>query len=141
MATALRMFYETHDLRFECTGCGRCCIGGGDYHVFLTDAAAETIRGYLGLSRAWFRRHYLRRLPDGDQVATIGKDGRCIFLGTDNRCRVYPARPVQCRSYPFWPEVINSQTGWQREGRRCEGIDHGKVVSLSRIRKALATQE
>ena len=104
------MFYETKPLHFECTGCGRCCIGGGEYHVFLTDDAAETIRQHLQLSRAWFRRRYLRRLPDGDQVAAMGKDGRCIFLGKDNGCKVYEARPVQCRTYPFWPEVVNSRS-------------------------------
>ena len=134
------MFYETTPLRFECTGCGRCCIGGGEYHVFLTDDAAETIRQHLQLSRAWFRRRYLRHLPDGDQVAAMGKDGRCIFLGKDNGCKVYDARPVQCRTYPFWPEVVNSRTSWTREAKRCEGIDRGKVVPLSRIRKALASQ-
>lgn len=134
------MFYETNPLRFECTGCGRCCIGGGEYHVFLTDAAAEAIRQHLKLSRAWFRRHYLRHLPDGDQVATMGKDGRCIFLGKENGCRVYEARPIQCRTYPFWPEVVNSRSAWTREAKRCEGIDRGNVVPLSRIRKALAAQ-
>lgn len=135
------MFYETQALRFECTGCGRCCIGGGDYHVFLTDTEAEAIRLHLGLSRRWFRRRYLRRLPDGDQVAAMNADERCIFLGKDNRCRVYSARPAQCSSYPFWPEVLNSKTAWQREARRCEGINRGAVVPLSRIRKALASQQ
>jgi len=135
------MFYETNPLRFECTGCGRCCIGGGEYHVFLTDEAAETVRQHLKLSRAWFRRRYLRKLPDGDQVAAMGKDGRCIFLGKDNGCRVYEARPIQCRTYPFWPEVVNSRTAWTREAKRCEGIDRGNVVPLSRIRKALAAQK
>ena len=134
------MFYETTPLHFECTGCGRCCVGGGEYHVFLTDAAAEAIRQHLQLSRAWFRRRYLRRLPDGDQVAAMGENGRCIFLGKDNGCKVYAARPVQCRTYPFWPEVVNSRTSWTREAKRCEGIDRGKVVPLSRIRQALASQ-
>ena len=134
------MFHETTPLHFECTGCGRCCIGGGEYHVFLTDDAAEAIRQHLQLSRAWFRRRYLRRLPDGDQVAAMGKDGRCIFLGKDNGCTVYAARPVQCRTYPFWPEVVNSRTSWTREAQRCEGINRGKIVPLSRIRKALASQ-
>jgi uncharacterized protein len=134
------MLHETTPLRFECTGCGRCCIGGGEYHVFLTDAEAETIRQHLQLSRAWFRRRYLRHLPDGDQVAVMGKDGRCIFLGKDNGCKVYAARPVQCRTYPFWPEVLNSRTSWTREAKRCEGIDRGKIVAVSRIRKALASQ-
>ena len=70
----------------------------------------------------------------------MGKDGRCIFLGKDNGCKVYEARPVQCRTYPFWPEVVNSRTSWTREAKRCEGIERGKRVPLSRIRKALASQ-
>ncbi len=135
------MFHETTPLRFACTGCGRCCIGGGEYHVFLTDDAAETIRQHLQLGRAWFRRRYLRRLPDGDQVAAMSRSGRCIFLGKDNGCKIYAVRPVQCRTYPFWPEVVNSRTSWTREGRRCEGIDRGRIVPLSRIRKALDARQ
>ena len=131
------MLHETTPLRFKCTGCGRCCIGGGEYHVFLTEIEAETIRRHLGLSRAWFRRRYLRHLPDGDLVTTMGKDGRCVFLGRDNGCRVYTARPMQCRTYPWWSEVVNSRTSWAREAKRCEGINRGGIVPLSRIRKAL----
>jgi len=29
----------------------------------------------------------------------------CIFLESTG-CRVYPARPAQCRTYPFWEQKI-----------------------------------
>ncbi|MGA7802927.1 MAG: YkgJ family cysteine cluster protein, partial [Gammaproteobacteria bacterium] len=122
------MFYEHSPLHFECTQCGRCCIAGPDYHVFLRPAEAERIREHLGLSRSWFRRRYLRRLPEGELVAASDSQGRCVFLGNDGRCRVYAARPVQCRTYPFWSEVVRSRSAWEAEGRRCEGIGRGTVV-------------
>jgi len=28
-------------------------------------------------------------------------NGRCVFLSNDNRCRIYPFRPIWCRVYPL----------------------------------------
>jgi Fe-S-cluster containining protein len=131
----MQPFFEQQALRFECTGCGRCCVAGDDYYVFMSDAEAEAIREHLQLSRSWFRRRYLGRLEAGDRVAASGPDGRCVFLDDEGRCRVYPVRPLQCSSYPFWPEVVRSRTAWQREARRCEGINRGKAVATGRIRE------
>jgi len=133
----VRPFFEQYRLRFECTGCGRCCITGNGYHVFLTSGEATRIRNYLGLSNGWFRRRYLDRTGEGDLVLTTGDDAACIFLQGDNRCRVYPVRPVQCRTYPFWPEVVSSRAAWQREARRCEGINRGPWISTTTIRRKL----
>lgn len=95
------------------------------------------IRDYLGLSTGWFRRRYLYRTEAGDLVAACQEDGRCVFLGEDDRCRVYPVRPVQCRTYPFWPEVVHSRAAWQRESRRCEGMDRGSPIPVAVIRARL----
>jgi Fe-S-cluster containining protein len=129
--------FEHQPLRFACTRCGRCCFSRGDDYVFLKAGEAERIREYLGLTSAWFRRRYLGRPESGEPVVAAEPDGRCVFLGADDRCRVYPVRPVQCRSYPFWPEVVRSKTAWQRESRRCEGINRGSRVPPGRIRKLL----
>lgn len=132
-------FYEIHPLRFECTRCGRCCETAGDYHVFLDAREAERIREHLQLSPAWFRRRYLDRLADGTLVLAASGNERCIFLGRDGACRIYPARPRQCRTYPFWPEVVTSARTWRQEARRCEGINRGQEVPVSRIRRAVQT--
>ncbi len=130
-------FYETSPLHFECTCCGDCCIAPDGYHVFLENGEAEAIRGYLGLSKGWFRRRYLDRLADGELVAALEAGGRCVFLGADGGCRIYPVRPLQCRTYPFWPEVLASRQAWQREARRCEGINRGRAVPATWIRRQL----
>ena len=47
------------------------------------------------------------------------KDGSCIFLGDDGKmCTIYEARPVQCRTYPFWPNIMQSKEKWDEECRR-----------------------
>jgi len=133
----MQPFYERHKLRFSCTRCGRCCMTGGDYFVFLTKQEAGRIRNYLKLSRRWFRQRYLQRLESGELVAAVREDDCCVFLDADGQCRVYAVRPVQCRTYPFWPEVAGSALAWQREARRCEGINRGAVVPLDKIRLAI----
>lgn len=134
----MKPFFETHPLRFSCTGCGKCCETAGDYYVYLSIQEAERIRRFLELTPAWFRRRYLSRLDDGALVLASAHDERCIFLDCDGRCRVYSVRPLQCRTYPFWPEVVNSRRSWRCEAARCEGIDAGPVVSKRAIRRAIS---
>jgi hypothetical protein len=130
-------FHQRAALRFACTGCGACCTGGVDHEVAVSRAERDAIRGVLGLSPAWFRRRYLARDPDGHTGIRLARDGRCPFLGADNRCRIYAVRPRQCRTYPWWPELLDSRRTWDAEAQRCEGINRGSVVPLARIERAL----
>ena len=129
--------YRRRPLRFSCTGCGGCCTGNKDYHVYLNDVEAEKIRVFLGVGRSWFKRRYLSRDEAGDLVLQAHEDGACIMLDKDGRCQVYAARPVQCSTYPFWPEVVKTTTAWRRERQRCEGIDQGEIIPVDQIEKAL----
>jgi Fe-S-cluster containining protein len=108
---------------------------GGDYYVFLTEAESEAIRNRLQLSRSWFRRRYLERLEDGELVLASGEGERCIFLDDNGQCRVYSARPLQCKTYPFWPELAGNARAWISEARRCEGINRGKAIPVTTIRR------
>jgi len=132
----VRPYFERQPLRFSCTRCGRCCCGGEGYHVYLSLQEARTISFYLGVTWKWFRHHYLRRLEDGDLVAADNA-GACIFLRADGHCRIYEVRPEQCSTYPFWPELVSSAATWQREARRCEGINRGNPVKVAEIRRAI----
>jgi Fe-S-cluster containining protein len=41
---------------------------------------------------------------------------RCIFLGADGKqCSIYEARPIQCRTYPFWPRLLSDPKEWSKE--------------------------
>lgn len=64
----------------------------------------------------------------------------CAFLVNGNRCGVYDARPIQCRTWPFWPEVMNAKT-WNKEVKTfCPGVGKGKVHTAEEIQKTLNIQ-
>ena len=128
--------YQKAKLRFECTGCGTCCTGDASRYVAAGPLEQEKIRKFLNISRAWFRRRYLTRVDANTEGLRIAH-GQCVFLDDQRRCRIYSVRPVQCRTYPWWPEVVNSNTSWHAEARRCEGINRGGYVPLATITAAL----
>jgi hypothetical protein len=65
-------------------------------------------------------------------LALNGPD--CPFLrGT--RCAVYPVRPIQCRTFPFWRENLRSHEEWERLSQFCPGIDAGEHHDLEAIRR------
>lgn len=123
-------------LRFQCTGCGACCIGRGDYYVGVTRTEQRRIQRFLNISWRWFRARYIVRYADGTEGLRWARE-RCVFLDAARRCRIYPVRPTQCRSYPFWPQITASRERWRREARRCEGIDRGAVIPLADVEERL----
>jgi len=58
------------------------------------------------------------------------KRGHCHFL-TPAGCSVHPVKPVQCRAYPFWPEILSSRERWLVEGAACPGIGTGHLYQIS----------
>ncbi len=108
---------------FNCTGCGDCCRVDGD--VWLDPAESATLRAHLGLGEDAFAARYLShavRTPDG-RWERLKRTAECAFLGEDGMCGVYEARPLQCRTYPFWPRLLRSSDAWRAERAACEGID------------------
>jgi len=119
-------------LRFRCReDCGACCVRGDDRsHVYLDSDDAVALAEHLGISlEAFLERHV--RLEDGRLVLAMVGD-RCTFLdGT--RCRAYPARPTQCRTFPFWPRFLESEERWFELRSFCPGIDDGDRISAAEI--------
>jgi len=132
------VFYKQHKLRFSCTGCGDCCHGNPESHyVAASGAEIERIRRHLGIGQNWLRRRYLERIGPQEFGIRILPEGKCSFLGADGKCSIYSLRPLQCRTYPFWPEIVMHAKDWQREAKKCEGINRGNVVPVDKIKQAL----
>jgi hypothetical protein len=84
---------------YHCTRCGNCCKWPGI--VRLTEADIAAMADHLGLSEARFIAEYTQLSPERNGlVLTDREDGACVMLEGDNRCRVYPVRPGQCRTFP-----------------------------------------
>ena len=37
----------------------------------------------------------------------------CVFWEGDAGCAIYPVRPTQCRTFPFWSEHLRSPEAWR----------------------------
>lgn len=122
-------------LPFTCTECGNCCTGPPGY-VWLCEDEIKLISQFLGRSDG--------RLAD-EQIRAIGArhslterdNGDCVFLqhlpGGKRICQIYPVRPLQCRTWPFWNSNLQSERSWQGAGRTCPGIDSGQLHPLEHI--------
>ena len=59
----------------------------------------------------------------------------CIFL-KDGLCSVHDVKPLQCVTYPWWPDLMN-QADWELEKEQvCEGLDHADAKECDAVQAA-----
>lgn len=126
-----------HDgLAFECTRCGACCTGAPGY-VWVNAEEIAQLAAFRGETVEQFSRRYVRRV--GLRYSLTEKPGGdCVFWDKKAGCTVYPARPVQCQTWPFWPENIETDDDWRRVQGGCPGAGRGRLYTLEEIRAAVA---
>jgi hypothetical protein len=105
--------------------------------VWLSPPDIRRLAEHLGLSREEFRARFTREIPSPDPtdpepgIALIRAPHGCIFLDdATNACTVHPARPLQCRAFPFWPTCIESPEAWQRD---VVGLCGAEAVATGRL--------
>jgi uncharacterized protein len=127
-------------LRFECQpDCGQCCTNHDDYaYVYLEGQDVDRIAGHLAMSPEAFRETYTT-LDDGETVLLMDAPA-CPFL-EGSRCRVYDARPRQCRTFPFWRENLRSRARWDALKSFCPGVGRGAIIPVERIRSQLTDDD
>lgn len=126
--------------RFVCTECGKCCQGSGE--VWANEAECAALARQLNMSLPHFLSRYTKsysRKP-GWRMLKNQANGDCVFLRDGKQCTVYGARPLQCSTYPWWPELMDDAS-WVAEGRAvCEGIEHEDAVPVDPGEKAAVLQ-
>ena len=82
-----------------CRQCGACCRWPGDVRLEESDIAA--LAAFLGMDEEAFIARHTKLARDRRALSLIEQPGttRCEFLEGESRCRVYPARPAQCRGF------------------------------------------
>lgn len=126
--------WYTAGLRFECQACGGCCTGAPGY-VWVTEAEIRELAEAIGYSEFEFRARFVRQVGKRMSLVELA-GGDCILFDPEKRgCRVYQHRPVQCRTWPFWPTNIESPEAWENIASRCPGCNCGDVVPLEEIRR------
>ncbi len=130
--TKKALFYE-QGLRFECQGSGKCCTSHGEFgFVFLTQADRDRFAKHLNLTTSAFEKKYCDQTNGIWHLKEKSTQPDCLFL-KNKSCSVYEARPTQCRTWPFWPDVMNPKA-WKSEVESfCPGVGKGKLWSKEEI--------
>ena len=127
------VFYKS-GLRFECTRCSRCCRHSPGY-VFLSAKDVDSLVAAFGTTRNEFRERYCRTIDLGiaTRVSLKEKSNFDCILWEHGGCSQYDARPLQCRSFPFWSASIASREDWDAHARQCPGMNTGPLHTRQTI--------
>jgi|SRR5580700_10202258 Fe-S-cluster containining protein len=140
-------------LRFTCSQCGNCCTGGPGF-VWISRVEIAKLAEFLHLSRLQVIRRYCRKvgrrfsLKEMRNSRTGGFD--CVFIrelpGVDGAharriCSIYEARPLQCRTWPFWEGNLATRKAWHHASRTCLGMNSGRFFSRNEIEKLRDAQD
>ena len=113
------------DFSFDSIACADCngkCCKGDSGHVWINDYDVGKIGEFLELNKVDFILRFVNRVNNRLVLKErYGSSGyACIFFDEkENKCSVYPVRPEQCRSFPFWEFFKTHQEEVVKE---CPGI-------------------
>ena len=114
-------------LRFECQpGCTACCEQKG--FVYLTEDDIPRAAQFLGMTTRAFERKHVFRTRNRRRLR-VPRDSQCSFL-RDGGCSIHPAKPTQCRVFPYWPELLESRQQWFQTAKYCPGIGKGELIQI-----------
>ncbi len=125
-------------LHFECLKCSACCSGPDAGYIWVTNPEIKLIADFLKISPAELRKKYLKRLGMRTTITEQSQTKDCIFLqrsGDTKQCVIYPVRPNQCRTWPFWTSNLASPNDWSAAAQKCPGINKGPLYTFEQIEK------
>ncbi len=119
-------------LRFECSECGDCCTGAPGF-VWVSPEEIAELAQELDMDSASFQAQFVRDVGARKSL-TERANGDCVFFdATARNCTVYDARPIQCKTWPFWNSNLESPKAWAATCKVCPGSGQGKLHILESI--------
>jgi uncharacterized protein len=112
--------WYSEGLSFKCTECGQCCSGSPGY-TWVIPEEIYAIANFLKKSIDEFSRQYIRQVGERYSLLEHSSTYDCVFL-KDKKCQIYPVRPTQCRTFPWWKKNLRSKNDWENAAQFCEGI-------------------
>jgi hypothetical protein len=120
-------FYAT-GLKFLCKRCSACCRYDAGF-VFLSEDDLENLTAELKMDRNAFIATFCRWVSGQNGAESLSlkekSNNDCIFWNCG--CTVYQARPMQCRTFPFWESIAASAFNWETAASGCPGINCGNI--------------
>ena len=118
-------------LRFRCTRCGNCCTGAPGF-VWVNDEELAAIAEHRGEPLEEVELLYTRVARRGRTLREKA-NGDCVFYDRSAGCTVYPVRPRQCRTWPFWESNLATPEAWKETCTVCPGSGQGDLIPAEEI--------
>ena len=100
--------------------------------VYLTEDDADRIAAHLELTPAEFRERHC--VHEDEELLLVGRSkDPCRFV-TATGCSIHEVKPVQCRTFPYWPEYVVNKRSWKNLSRFCPGIGVGAIIPVEQVR-------
>lgn len=122
-------------LRFTCTQCGHCCTGEPGF-VWVDEEELRKLAAFRGEPLREFVPLHTRK-SRGKVTLREKANGDCVFYEAGRGCTVYPVRPKQCRTWPFWESNLESPEKWERTEAICPGSGEGELIPVEEIVRRL----
>ncbi len=107
-----------------CFSCNGACCRGESGYIWVDRKEIEAIASYLQMSSERFIEDFLKKEGYRYSLKEFKKGGEyfCIFFDEEkNGCSIYPVRPKQCSSYPFW-DRYKDEKYLHEVCKECKGI-------------------
>ena len=94
-----------------CENCNGLCCNGSSGYIYVSKTDIKNISKFLNISTEDLIQKYLYKTSYRYSIKEIENDNNftCLFYDDkNNNCSIYSVRPTQCRTYPFWDEIIEN---------------------------------
>ena len=128
----MQMPWWMDGIKFSCqTDCGKCCDEPGGI-VYLKPSDAERLASHQEIDiREWLERDCETTIDGRFILKSDESTEICIYLDENKQCKVYEARPAQCRSFPFWSENLRSDKSWRKTVDFCPGLQDEDAIMIT----------
>ena len=106
--------------------------------MWVSEEEIDQLADWLTMDRAQFVRQYVRKVGRRKSLVEYAS-GDCAFFDPETRrCQVYPVRPGQCRTGPFWDSNLRSPEAWESTCGHCPGARCVPLEEIERQRRVLS---
>ncbi len=124
---------EGFEYSFDTSACescaGKCCTGESGY-IYVSKIEIKSIAKLLNLDVREFVQDYLfkKMYKYSIKEKQNGDSFECTFYDSiTNGCTIYEARPLQCRTFPFWDYY---KTRLEQLKLECPGIRDKELTNV-----------
>ena len=106
-----------------CQECAALCCRGESGKIWVNHLEIENICKFLSINSIDLVQKYLYKINNRYSIKERLRldDYECVFLteGEQKSCSIYPVRPQQCQTFPFWDYYKRSKNQLLQD---CPGV-------------------